>query len=208
MSDELPPIDPPPQPSADTVPDGVDGNTPDLGSGVPGSNPGPATTPAEPPAASFPTTPPISELPLDEERAILDGIIPGMDAGGGKGKRRLGQGSQYGRFVAARMLEKPNFRESELLNHRAKVAFVDGAALAVPLYFSELGKPKPNKVILDGAMAAMRGAGIVVDSVPVSQQDRAKQIDVDREAASMSNEDLMRRQQERLRAMNGEKGEA
>lgn len=208
MSDELP-IMPPALPillaqptvQAEPNPPFPEPATPDVA----------AATPAvaePPPAVAFPTTPPVSELPLDEERAILDGIIPGMDAGGGKGKRRLGQGSQYGRFVAARMLEKPNFRESELLNHRAKVAFVDGAALAVPLYFSELGKAKPSKVILDGAMAAMRGAGIVVDSVPVSQQDRAKQIDVDREAASMSNEDLMRRQQERLRAMNGEKGEA
>jgi hypothetical protein len=149
--------------------------------------------------------PPETEVPIDEERAILSAAIPGSEKGArklrGEAKQLIRSGSALGRFAAQRILSKADRRESELLNHRAKVAFYDTAALCVNVYYNELGKPKPNKVVLDGAMAAMRGAGIVVDSTPLSQDDRAKAVDEAREVSNMEPAELLSRVTQRLAAM-------
>lgn len=165
----------------------------------------PWVEPDAPPLAPSPSRPPLTEVPVDEERAILAGVLPGSEKGvrrlRGDAKQLIRSGSALGKFAAHRLLEKPSARESELLNHRAKVAFYDASAMCVPMYFNELGKNHPNKVILDGAMAAMRGAGIVVDSTPLSQADRTKAVDEAIEVSSMSQEQLLARVTQRLAAM-------
>ena len=190
VSDELPPVEAPPEAPA-PVQESPAGDPPA----------------AEPPSFPKPAPPPVSEVPLDDERAMLAAMLPGS-AGKelrGDAKRILGGSTALGRFVASRMLETPSFRQSSLIYARAKAANIDGASMTVARFYNELGKPNPNKVVLDGCLAVMRGTGIMVDSVPVSQVDRAKQIDEDREAASMTNSELMTRQAERLRLMSGGK---
>lgn len=176
----------------------------------PGDAPAPPAV-VEPPTPLLAPPPPVrppppeTEVPIDEERAILSAAIPGSEHGSrklrGEAKQLIRSGSALGRFAAQRILSKADRRESELLNHRAKVAFYDTAALCVNVYYNELGKPKPNKVVLDGAMAAMRGAGIVVDSTPLSQDDRAKAVDEAREVSNMEPAELLSRVTQRLAAM-------
>lgn len=170
----------------------------------PDAPPAPPSEPIPaPPSLPTSTPPPVSEVPMDEERALLAGILPGAESAGrgGSAKDLLKTSSGYGRFVASRMLEKQNFRESALLYHRAKVATVDGASLAPIRFFNELGKDEPNKVVLDACLAVMRGTGIMVDSVPVSTAERNKTIEEDREVASMSPEQLKARVTQRLAEM-------
>lgn len=158
--------------------------------------PPPVPPPAVPVVAPVvPVSPAESGEELDEERGILEGIVP-------RKSKRDSATTALGKFVTGRIFVKPNVRESELLHHRAKIAFCDAAALAVPLMFNELGKKKPNPVILNGAQWVLSKSGIAVDSLPVSRDDREKQMADDREAASMTNEELMQRQAARLQAMN------
>lgn len=163
--------------------------------------------PAEVPGA--PPPPPVSSVPgeaADPERAVLSGIIPGTG-----GKRLTQQATKMmrvkpglGQFAAQRLLEKPNQRESELLHHRAKVAFVDAAALTVPMLFSEIGADKPSKVRMDACLAVIKAAGIAVDSVPVSAKQREEQMAEDREAANMDPAELKERISQRLLKMRGD----
>lgn len=142
-------------------------------------------------------------ISTDTERTMLAGILPG--SGGrkleGRAKKILRGSTPLGAFTVDRMLGTPNARESALLTLRGRVAFVDASAMTVAMYFNELGKAKPNKTILDGCAWAMSHAGIAVDSVPISTQDRDRQMADDRKAASMTNAELMQRQADRLRAL-------
>ncbi len=168
------------------------------------SESGPAVGPAD---LAEPAPFPVSKVPeLDAgatERALLASILPGSEVKGMAGTaRRLMQGkSALGRFAAGRMLEKANVRESELLHHRAKVAFVDAAAITVPMFFNELGRTKPNPVVLAGCQWAISKSGIAVDSVPISQEQRTVQMAEDRELANLSPAELKARISERVQNM-------
>lgn len=139
----------------------------------------------------------------DAERAMLSEIIPGSDGPTLRTEalRLMRVQSALGHFTAGRLLKKPDREGSELLHHRAKVAFVDGAALAVPMLMSELGSKKPNKQRIDGCLAVIKAAGIAVDSVPVSSKQREKEMAEDREAANASPAELRQRINDRLAKM-------
>lgn len=155
-----------------------------------------------------PPRPPVeSEVPVDDDRSTLAGILPGSEGRVLKGEAKevlfgkSQEGSALGRFVASRMLEKPSFRESTLLYHRAKVGFVELASMSVAILANEIGKEDPSKVKIDACLAIQRGAGIMTDSVPVNDADRQKTIAEDREVASMSPQQLLERVTGRLQAM-------
>lgn len=154
--------------------------------------------------ADEPRQPPVSvEITESAERRAIESALGRSQSGGmtAEDRRVLRVGRPQGMFAAQRLLEGSDTFESELLNRRAKIAFLDSAALCVPAYFNELAAKKPNKARLDGYMAAMRGAGIVVDTAPVSPKDRDAQIAADRVAASATNEEIKAKIAERMRAL-------
>lgn len=144
------------------------------------------------------------DLAPDADRVALEGALTapaGQEAGDAR-VRRLGRiKSPLGMFVASKILGKPSRRESEILLHRSRAAFVDGAAMTVPILFNEIGSKNPNKVRIDACLAVQRGAGIMVDSVPVSAEQRKKQIDHDRKLAERSTEEIKAGLVDRLSAM-------
>lgn len=152
-----------------------------------------------------PRLPPESvEVVPDAERAAIQSALSRSRGGGmsQQDRRILRINRPQGRFAAQRLLEGSDTFESELLNRRAKIAFLDSAALCVPALFNELAAKKPNKSRIDGYLAVLRGAGIIVDTAPVSPKDRQKQIDEDRVAASATNEEVKQRIADKMREMN------
>lgn len=165
-----------------------------------------------PPEAHVPFVPPPVPVSVespgagDVDSAVMDGALSGpFDEPSTKDLERrtarllgVASGNELGRFAASRLLGRQKGRESEVLHHRAKVAFVDSASLCVTRFYSELGKKKPNKVVLDACLAAMRGAGIVVDTIPLSTKDKAKERQEDRARTDLSTAELAEKVQERL----------
>lgn len=140
----------------------------------------------------------------DADRVALEGVLTaptGKEASDARVRRLARIKSPLGNYVATRMLGKPSRRESEILLHRSKVAFVDGAAMTVPILFDEIGSKNPNKVRIDACLAVQRGAGIMVDSVPMSAEQRKKSIDHDRKLAERSTEEIKAGLVDRLSAM-------
>lgn len=162
--------------------------------------PAPVLLPPSPP-------PPVeSEVPIDDDRATLAGILPGSEGKVLKGEAKEvlfgnDKGSALGRFVASRMLDKPSFRESTLLYHRAKVGLVELASMSVAILANEIGKDEPSKVKIDACLALQRGTGIMVDSVPVNDADRQISIAEDNVRANLSPQQLLERVTGRLQAM-------
>lgn len=180
-------------------------------SGAPADPPDAAPAPAEVvPTVIPPASGPVSGSfdDVDEERALLAGIVPGTegDALAVDAAKLMRVKNATGRFAASRMFEKPSKRESEVLHHRAKCALVDAAALTVPMFFSELAEDSPNKVRLDGCLAVMRGTGLMVDGVPISGGQREKDMAETRKLAERSTSEIKAGLQDKLQRMRLQAG--
>lgn len=155
-----------------------------------------------PPEEPYPNLPP-GPNESDPDRAILSSIIPGT-AGPTlreEATKLLGIKNSMGKFVAERMLKRPDPEGSEILRHRSRIAFIDGAALQVPRLFDELGAKQPNKKRIDGILAVLKSAGIAVDSVPITAKQREADIAESQSAANASPIELRRRIDARLAKM-------